>query len=53
MDLKNKQYIHKEIKETYDKDIHITKEIHNCTKTSKPNSKEYDTENFDFDRDKR
>ena len=47
MDVKesNCQYIHQEIKETYDKHIYISKEIHNCTINSEHISKEYDTEN--------
>ena len=49
MDLKDNQYIHQEVKETYDKNINITKEIYNCTKTSEPISKEYETQHFDFD----
>ena len=52
MDLKYNQYIHQEVKETYDKHIIITNEIHTCTKTSEPINKKYDTELFDFDRDK-
>ena len=50
MDFKDNQYIHQEVKETYDKHKNITKGIYNCTKTLEPISKEYETEHFDFDR---
>ena len=49
MDLKYNQYILQKVNETYHKHLNITKEIHNCTKTSEPTSKENDTEHFDFD----
>ena len=38
-------YIHQKVKETNDKHRNITKEIHNCTKTLKPLSKESEAEN--------
>ena len=52
MDLKYSQYIHQEINETYDKHKNITKDLHNCTKSSEPIIQEYETKNFDFERDK-
>ena len=51
MVLKYNQYIHQEVRETYDKHIQNKKEINKCMKTSKPFCKEYNTENFSFDRD--
>ena len=52
MNLKYNQYIHQEVKETYNKHINFTKEIHNCTKSSETIGKEFEQEIFDFDRDK-
>ena len=51
MDLKDNLTVNISTKKLmrHKKYIKISKEIHNCTKTSEPISKEYETEFSDFD----